>query len=81
MLFTHTSTLGVRRTEVERRALPRTTERVHILGFDVRIKVARLPNGTRRAKPEFDDIQAVSRATGRTLSDVSALALAALERG
>jgi len=81
LLFTHTSTLGVRRTEVERRALPRTTERVHILGFDVRIKVARLPNGARRAKPEFDDIQAVSRATGRTLSDVSALALAALERG
>lgn len=81
LLFGHTSTLGVRRTEVARRALPRSTETVHILGHDVRMKVARLPNGTRRAKPEFADVQAVSRATGRALSDISALALAALERG
>jgi hypothetical protein len=81
LLFTHTTTLGVRRTEVERRALPRDTETVQILGRDVRVKVARLPNGARRAKPEFDDVQAVSRATGRSLSDVSALAVAALERG
>ncbi len=81
LLFAHTSTLGVRRSAVTRRALPRTTETVHILGHDIRMKVARLPNGARRAKPEFDDLQVVSRATGRSLSDLSALALGALERG
>ena len=81
LLFLHTSSLGVRRTEVVRRALPRREETVHILGHDVRLKLARLPNGERRAKPEFDDVHAVSRATGRSVSDVAALALAALERG
>jgi uncharacterized protein (TIGR00299 family) protein len=81
LLFTHTSTLGVRRMSVERRALPRGEETVHILGHDVRMKLARLPNGERRAKPEFEDVRAVSRATGRSAADVAALALAALERG
>ncbi len=81
LLFTHTSTLGVRRMNVERRALPRGEETVHILGHDVRMKLARLPNGERRAKPEFEDVRAVSRATGRSAADVAALALAALERG
>lgn len=81
LLFTHTSTLGVRRMNVERRALPRGQETVHILGHDVRMKLARLPNGDRRAKPEFDDVRAVARATGRSPADVAALALAALERG
>lgn len=81
LLFAHTSTLGVRRSPVARRALPRSMETVHILGHPVRMKVARLPNGDRRAKPELEDLQVISRATGRSLSELSTLALAALERG
>ena len=46
----------------------------------MRIKVATLPNGTQRSKPEFDDVRAVADATGRALGDVSSLALAAAER-
>lgn len=79
-LFLRSSTLGVRRMEVTRRALPRRQESVQILGHAVRLKVARLPNGEWRAKPEFDDVRAVSKATGRPSAEISALALAALER-
>ncbi len=80
LLFLHTSTLGVRRSMVERRVLPRATRVVEVLGHTVRIKVATLPNGTQRSKPEFDDVRAVADATGRALGDVSSLALTAAER-
>jgi uncharacterized protein (TIGR00299 family) protein len=80
LLFAHTTTIGVRRLAVERRALPRQLQTVRVLGHDVRVKVAELPDGGRRAKPEYDDLRAVSSATGRSLGDVASLALAAAER-
>ncbi|MFN8574924.1 MAG: nickel pincer cofactor biosynthesis protein LarC [Gemmatimonadaceae bacterium] len=80
LLFAQTTTLGVRRSVVERRTLPRAASTVHVLGHEVRMKIAALPDGGRRVKPEFDDVWAVSTATGRSLGDVTSLALAAAER-
>ncbi len=77
LLFEHTTTLGVRRVAVERHSLPRAGDVVDVLGHEVRIKVATLPNGRQRRKPEYDDLWAIARVTGRLLSDVSSLALAA----
>jgi uncharacterized protein (TIGR00299 family) protein len=79
-LFASSTTLGVRRTPIERRALRREERRVTILGHEVRIKVATLPGGAHRSKPEFDDLKAVSLATGRSLGDVTSLALSEAER-
>jgi pyridinium-3,5-bisthiocarboxylic acid mononucleotide nickel chelatase len=79
-LFATTTTLGVRRTTVERRALQREQRTVDVLGHSVRVKVATLPDGGQRGKPEYEDVQVVSRATGRSLGDVTSLALAAAER-
>lgn len=79
-LFATTTTLGVRRTSVERRALRREQRTVEVLGHAVRVKVATLPGGGQRGKPEYEDVQVVSRATGRSLGDVTSLALAAAER-
>ena len=79
-LFAATSTIGVRRSTVERRALPREERTIRVLGHDVRVKVSRLPDGAHRTKPEFDDLRAVSLATGRSLGDVTSLALSAAER-
>ena len=70
VLFSQTSTLGVRRSAVTRRALPREETRVRVLGHDVRVKLARLPDGTVRGKPEYDDVRAVSLATGRPARDI-----------
>jgi uncharacterized protein (DUF111 family) len=78
-LFATTTTLGVRRTTVERRALRREQRTVDVLGHSVRVKVAMLPDGGHRGKPEYEDVQVVSRATGRSLGDVTSLALAAVE--
>jgi uncharacterized protein (DUF111 family) len=80
VLFATTTTIGVRRLAVERRALRREERRIHVLGHEVRVKVATLPDGAQRTKPEFEDVRAVSEATGRSLDDVATLVLAAAER-
>lgn len=76
-LFAMTTTLGVRRWTVERRALAREQQTVDVLGHAVRVKLATLPDGGRRRKPEYEDVRVVSEATGRSLDDVTSLALAA----
>jgi hypothetical protein len=80
LVFLHTSTLGVRRWGVTRRALPRDMRTVTVQGFEIRVKVATLPNGRRRAKAEHDDVARVSRALGRPVADVVALVMSELER-
>ena len=79
-LFVQSSSIGVRRTRVERVALPREEQMVSVLGHDVRVKLVTLPSGQRRAKPEHDDVAAVAAATGRALREVAALARADAER-
>ena len=80
LVFARTTTLGVRRTHVMRRALARDIRTVNVLGHDVRVKISALPDGRRRAKPEYEDVRSVAEATGRTLQDVTTLAHAATER-
>lgn len=80
LLFRETSTIGVRRRSVARTALSRSTETVEVLGHRVAVKVVDLPDGTRRIKPEFLDVQRVALATGRPLQDIFRLALTIAER-
>ena len=55
VLLLETSTLGVRRQNVERRCLPRVQQTVDTEYGPVRIKVACWGNERLRAKPEYDD--------------------------
>ena len=80
LLLTETTTIGVRRTDVRRRALPREVRTVQVLGHPVAVKVVQLPNGRTRAKPEFADVQRVSQQTGRPLRDIFQLAADQAER-
>ena len=80
LLLRETSTIGVRRSELSRTALPREERSTDVLGHPVRVKVVTLPSGERRAKPEFDDVHRVALATGRSAFDIYQLALAAERR-
>jgi uncharacterized protein (DUF111 family) len=62
---------------VSRLALPRAEARVAVAGHEIRVKVATLPDGTRRAKPEFDDVRRAAVALGRPARAVHDAALAA----
>ena len=80
LILSETTTIGVRRFEVQRRALPREARTVQVLGHPIGLKVVRLPNGRVRAKPEFSDVQRVAQQTGRPLRDIFQLAADQAER-
>ena len=80
LLLSETTTLGVRRQDVTRLTLPRRFEEVDVLGHAVRLKIVTLPDGSERAKPEYDDVQQVALATGRRPADIYQLAVAIPER-
>ena len=76
-VLTATSSIGVRRWNVHRRALARHESVVLVLGHPVAIKKVALPDGSVRVKPEFDAVQRVALATGRPASDIFSLAVEA----
>jgi pyridinium-3,5-bisthiocarboxylic acid mononucleotide nickel chelatase len=80
LVLTETSSIGVRHSVVRRRALSRGRKTVSVLGFDVAVKVVELPDGSRRGKPEFEDVQRVAQATGRSPRDIFWLASMEAER-
>lgn len=80
LLFSESSSLGVRRLLVERHAVSRTVQTVRIRDHEVRVKVAELGNGRRRAKPEYEDVARVAAATGGHLRELYLEALREAER-
>jgi hypothetical protein len=62
ILFRETSTLGVRRQPVERRCLERTSETIDTPYGPVRVKAARLPDGSTKRAPEFEDCKQAAQA-------------------
>ncbi|HEX6057940.1 MAG TPA: nickel pincer cofactor biosynthesis protein LarC [Gemmatimonadaceae bacterium] len=79
-LLGSTTTIGVRRSTVERRALPRALRHIEVLGQRIAVKEVRLPDGRRRAKPELEDVRRAALATGRSIGDISMLAVREAER-
>jgi uncharacterized protein (TIGR00299 family) protein len=66
------TTLGVKRVDVVRTALARESKVVRFGGHELRVKIAILPDGTRRAKVEFDDLNRVAQETMRPISEIRA---------
>ena len=70
VLFRETTTLGIRRSTVERLTLEREiVERDTTLGR-VHVKVATLPDGTRREAPEYRDLVRIAGEHGLPLLEV-----------
>jgi uncharacterized protein (DUF111 family) len=67
----HSTTAGVRRQTMERYTIARRELEVDAgEGITVRVKVLDTPDGP-RVKPEYDDIAAVARRTGRPAHEVA----------
>jgi uncharacterized protein (DUF111 family) len=79
-LFAETTTIGVRRSRVQRHALPRAMQSVDVRGHAVRMKIVALPDGAHRVKPEYDDVARLAEATGITLREAVTAAREAAER-
>ena len=70
IVFEQTSTIGVRIQRMERAVLPREIRRVATSLGEVRVKTVTLPGGETRSYPEYDDVAALCRATGKPFPDV-----------
>ena len=71
-LLRHTTTLGVRMAQLERRTLRRETRTVHTPDGDVRVKTA-IGSSIAREKAEYDDLAQLARKKGCTLSEAEAI--------
>ena len=70
-LFRHSTTAGIRRQVVERLTLDRQELELDAgEGMRVRVKVLDAPGGP-KVKPEYDDVAAVARRTGRPAHEVA----------
>jgi len=79
ILLRETTTLGVRRTTVTRRALPRKNSHVHSRLGRIDGKIATLPDGTRRFSPEYEHCRTIAQAQRLTLAEVYKAAMEAFK--
>jgi uncharacterized protein (TIGR00299 family) protein len=77
VVFTETSAIGLREHAVHKRALERAWVTVPVGDSSVRIKTASLDGTVVNAQPEYEDVVAAARASGRPAKAVLAEALAA----
>jgi uncharacterized protein (DUF111 family) len=80
ILFSETTTFGVRISSIEREVLDRKEIEVDVSGQRVRVKIGYRDGAIVTASPEYDDAAAAARATGLPLKDVYRAARAAADR-
>jgi uncharacterized protein (TIGR00299 family) protein len=70
LLFTETSTLGIRRYPVERTVLRREACRIDTTFGEVEAKRAMLPDGTEKISPEFESIKRLAADKGVSVREM-----------
>ena len=56
VIFTETTTIGIRRVRMERTVLPRREEEWNTVDGPLAVKIVELPNGQKRAYPEYESV-------------------------
>jgi uncharacterized protein (DUF111 family) len=77
LVLTHTSSIGCRQTQLQRRVLPRRQVSVETESGPVAGKVVSLPDGSERFRPEADAVATAAQAFGRSFEAVYQAACAA----
>ena len=70
LVLTETTSIGLRYHGVDRITLARHEETVQTPWGEFRVKVVVLPDGTRRARPEFDDLRRAAAENGIPLPEM-----------
>jgi pyridinium-3,5-bisthiocarboxylic acid mononucleotide nickel chelatase len=74
VLFTETSTLGIRIQEMERVVLPRASQTIRLPSGAVRMKIADLGHGRSKVIPEYRDCVTLAKRTGQPVRAIIDLA-------
>jgi uncharacterized protein (TIGR00299 family) protein len=77
VIFTESSTIGLREQRVTKRALVREMRTVTVEGVEIAVKVALLDGEVANVAPEYDDVAAAAARLGRPVKAVLAAAIAA----
>jgi pyridinium-3,5-bisthiocarboxylic acid mononucleotide nickel chelatase len=80
LLFSETTTIGVRMHEARRRTLAREFLNVETEFGEVRMKISRMNGSVLNATPEYDDCQRIAAAKGIPLKKVLAAATYAFQK-
>lgn len=70
IVFSETTTIGVRRVLMERTCLRRRIETVETPFGPAEVKICELPDGEERAYPEYRSIEKICEASGKSYQDV-----------
>jgi uncharacterized protein (TIGR00299 family) protein len=79
LVFTHTSTIGLRVRPVDKFVLPRASMVVDVFGHPVRVKTAKLDGAVVNAVPEYEDVARVAAQVGVPVKAVLDAARAAAQ--
>ena len=74
VLFTETSTLGIRVQELDRAILPRSSQIIQLFGGSVRMKIADLGQGRSKVTPEYRDCVTLAEQTKQPVQAIIDLA-------
>jgi len=75
ILYSETTTLGIRLMKVERSCLSRETQTLQTEFGPVRIKIVKLPDGKTKAAPEYEDCRKLAEQHGLPIRDIYRLVL------
>ncbi len=70
LLYTETSTLGVRIKQIERECLPRRIEKIDTQFGKVKFKIAEFNGKIVSRKPEFENIKKIAKKTGKSIIEI-----------
>ncbi len=70
LVMKETSTIGLRKSNVDKISLDRRTETVEVLGHPVRVKLAFLGDRLTNVQPEWEDVAAIAAVTGEPAKDI-----------
>jgi uncharacterized protein (TIGR00299 family) protein len=76
ILFSQTSTFGIRQTRMDRTKLARTQTVVQTPYGPIRVKVGRLGDQVLQSQPEYEDCREAARRTNQSLTEIRRAALA-----
>ena len=79
IIFRETTTIGIRRMQMERTVLTRENREAHLENGTVQVKVCRYGNVT-KYYPEYESVKRLSRETGRSYQDLYQQAVSVCRR-
>lgn len=79
LLFSETTTLGVRINEIERNCLPREFVKIQTEFGEIEVKIARYGKRIVNVKPEYEQLRKIAKKTGYSIRAVEATILKSFE--